>query len=96
MSERFERYDRKIFWRDVREILASGVVAAFYGYEALAAADPLARIGALVVVAGAALVVWRLNGREARCSLRPRRRSLVRALDRMQETDVAEVANASE
>lgn len=60
MKERSERYDRKLFWRDVREIGAAVLVAAFYGHEAATAGEPLARAGALVVVAGAALVVWML------------------------------------
>jgi len=60
MKERSERYDRKLFWRDVREIGAAVLVAAFYGHEAATAGEPLALAGALVVVAGAALVVWML------------------------------------
>lgn len=61
MKERSERYDRKLFWRDVREIGAALLVAAFYGHEAATAEAPLARIGPLVVVGGTVLVAWRLG-----------------------------------
>lgn len=69
MKERSERYDRKLFWRDAREIGAAVLVAGFYGHEAATVGEPLARAGALVVVAGAALVVWMLlRGRRGTAS----------------------------
>lgn len=61
VKRRAEAFDRKIFWRDVREIGAALLVTALFGWWSLRAGEPLVRIGALVVVAGAALVVWRLR-----------------------------------
>lgn len=61
VKRRSEEYDRKIFWRDVREIGASVFVAGFFSYQAVTVESLLARIGALIVVAGAALVVWKLR-----------------------------------
>lgn len=61
VKERSEEYDRTIFWRDVREIGAAVLVGGLFGWWAVSAEALLARIGALIVVAGAALVVWKLR-----------------------------------
>lgn len=69
VKRRSREYDRKIFWRDVREVVAAVLVAGFFGFQAVTAEPVLARIGALIVVAGAVLIVWKLrraraNGQE--------------------------------
>lgn len=69
VKRRSREYDRKIFRRDVREIIAAVLVAGFFGFQAVTAEPVLARIGALIVVAGAVLIVWKLrraraNGQE--------------------------------
>lgn len=61
VKERSREYDRKLFWRDLREIGVAVLAAAFFGYVAFAAGAPLMRIGAAVVVAAAAFVVWKLR-----------------------------------
>ena len=61
MKERSEEYDRTIFWRDVREIGAAVLVAGFFGWTAVSAETLLTRIGALIVVAAAGLIVWKLR-----------------------------------
>lgn len=61
VKRRAEAFDRKIFWRDVREIGAAVLVAGLFGWWAVDADAVLVRAGALVVVAGAVLVVWRIR-----------------------------------
>ena len=61
VKERSREYDRKLFWRDVREIGVAVLGAVFFGYVALTAGSPLMRIGAAVVVAAAAFIVWKLR-----------------------------------
>lgn len=61
VKERSEEWDRTIFWRDVREIGAAVLVSGLFGWWAFSAEALLTRIGALIVVAGAVLVVWKLR-----------------------------------
>lgn len=61
VKERSREYDRKLFWRDVREIGVAVLAAVFFGYVALTAGAPMMRIGASVVVAAAAFIVWKLR-----------------------------------
>lgn len=61
VKEESSEYDRKIFWRDVREIVAAVLVAALFGWWAVTAEAVLARVGAAIVVAGAGLIVWKLR-----------------------------------
>lgn len=61
VKERSEAFDRKIRRRDGLEIAVAVAVVLLFGYEAVTAASWLARAGAGIIVAGAALIVWRLR-----------------------------------
>lgn len=61
VKERSEEYDRKLFWRDVREIGASVVVMGLFGWLAFTEEALLARIGAAIVVAWSGLVIWKFR-----------------------------------
>lgn len=61
VKRRAEAFERKIFWRDLREIGAAVLVAGLFGWWAVSADTLLVRAGALVVVAGAGLIAWRIR-----------------------------------
>lgn len=59
LFEKLDRLDRDVRRRDVREYVAACVVMAFFGWQAAVATEPLARLGALIVVFGSMfIIVW--------------------------------------
>lgn len=61
VAERAVEFEAKIRRRDLLETAAAAVVVALFGWQAVAAPSPLARLGAAVVVLAAAFVVWKLR-----------------------------------
>jgi len=57
------RFQSRIGWRNAREYVAAAVVAGFFAYIAWAETLPLARAGAIMIVAGSLYVAWALHRR---------------------------------
>jgi hypothetical protein len=59
LATRLDALDRAVRRRDVREYIAACFVMAFFGWRAAVVAEPLARVGYLLVVFGAMfIIVW--------------------------------------
>ena len=66
-SEDFRRkvhkFERKIFWRNVREYIAGAVVIAWFGYYEWKFRGLLVRVGSGLIIAGALYVLFQLHRR---------------------------------
>ncbi|MGD0630815.1 MAG: hypothetical protein ABR987_15905 [Terracidiphilus sp.] len=58
-----QKLQRKIEFRNAREYVAAFLVVAFFGYEFSRAADLLARIGFVLIIAGTCYLVWQLHSK---------------------------------
>src|SRR5690606_22810115 len=58
---RAERFQSHIRFRNLTEYVAAGLVIAVFAWIAWVLPEPLVRAGALLIVAGAAYVCWKLN-----------------------------------
>jgi hypothetical protein len=57
------RFQRKIWWRNIREYAAAGVVVLFFGYRLMGTADLLVRIGMGLIICGTCYLTWQLHRR---------------------------------
>lgn len=57
---KMKKFDRTIFWRDVRELIACAVVALAFGLFLFSVKPMMARVGCAITIAGAAFIAWRL------------------------------------
>lgn len=58
---RARKFQRTVRFRNLREYLAAVVVTVVFTAQAIHFADPLRRIGAILVVAGAVYIAWHLH-----------------------------------
>jgi hypothetical protein len=86
-----ERFHRRIRWRNRREYCAAAIVIAAFGFDVYHFADPLARLGAGMIILGTLYAVFQLHRRASAhdlpadlalvSSIRFYRRELVRQRD---------------
>jgi len=56
-----ERFQSRIRWRNAIEYIAAALVVAAFGWMAFAVPVPMVQAGAILIVAGALYVCWKLN-----------------------------------
>lgn len=56
MNARLRKFDRELFWRDVGEVAACGVIAIWFGWYLLVLPSTLTRIGCIIVMLSAAMI----------------------------------------
>lgn len=60
---KMRRFERKIFWRNLREYVAGAVVLAAFGYYEWRFPAPLSRIGSTLTIVGTLYVMYQLHRR---------------------------------
>lgn len=63
VERRAGKFQRKIWWRNLREYAAAGVVVGFFGYRLPGTADMLVRIGMGLIICGTCYLTWQLHRR---------------------------------
>lgn len=63
VQQRAGKFQRKIWWRNIREYAAAGVVVFFFGYRLMNTGDLLVRIGMGLIIAGTCYLCWQLHRR---------------------------------
>jgi hypothetical protein len=69
LRKKAKKFERRVFWRNLREYAASVIVIACFGFYIWKFQDPLARFGSVLVIAGVLFVVFTLHKRGAARSL---------------------------
>ena len=62
LRKRMKRFDRTIWWRDLREVAACLVVIAVFGIYFIWIPTALARVGCVLTILSAIFIAWRLLG----------------------------------
>jgi len=63
LHRRMDKFERKIFWRNIREYIAGAIVVAGFGYYEWKFPALLSRIGSGLTIAGALYVMFQLHRR---------------------------------
>src|SRR5262245_50211510 len=68
LRKKMNKFERRIFWRNVREYVAGAVVIAVFGYYEWRFRALLVRLGSGLIIAGTLYVMYQLH---RRASTRP-------------------------
>ncbi|HUJ09055.1 MAG TPA: hypothetical protein VL171_03450 [Verrucomicrobiae bacterium] len=72
MQKQTSQLRRSLLWRDVRELAACVIVGVIFGIYYFTVHAPVARLGALITVAGAIFIAWKtLHARRATPTAKP-------------------------
>ncbi len=65
LRNKVKKFERRVFWRNLREYGASVIVVAGFGFYIWKFPTPMARFGCVLVIAGVLFVVYTLHKRGA-------------------------------
>jgi hypothetical protein len=69
LRKKAKKFERRVFWRNLREYAASVIVVAAFGFYIWKFPIPMVRFGCILVIAGVLYVVYMLQKRGAARSL---------------------------